>query len=281
MAEPAREPAIADPARLTAWLDDRGIPGAGSPLAIRFVSGGASNEIFELARGGHRFALRRPPPELPAGRNETMLREYRVLAALADSDVPHPRVRGVVRRPRGDGRRVVLRDGLHRRLVADAALGRPLAYAVRRRPRRAARTRVRARARDRPARARRLARGGPGRLRQAGRIPDPPGRPLARAPREDLVPRAARPRHRCGLAARAHARVVHARHHPRRLSVRERDVRPRRTGATRGDRRLGDVDDRRSAARLRLDPDDLARSRGALRWPRATSTTPACPRARS
>jgi len=93
VAEPAREPAIADPARLAAWLDDRGIPGAGSPLAIRFVSGGASNEIFELARGGHRFALRRPPPELPAGRNETMLREYRVLAALADSDVPHPRVR--------------------------------------------------------------------------------------------------------------------------------------------------------------------------------------------
>ena len=88
-----REPAIADPARLAAWLDKRGIPGAGSPLAVRFVSGGASNEIFELSRGGHRFALRRPPPELPAGRNETMLREYRVLAALAESDVPHPRVR--------------------------------------------------------------------------------------------------------------------------------------------------------------------------------------------
>ena len=58
------------------------------------MSGGASNEIFELRRGGHRLALRRPPPELPAGRNETMLREYRVLAALADSDVPHPRVLG-------------------------------------------------------------------------------------------------------------------------------------------------------------------------------------------
>jgi aminoglycoside phosphotransferase (APT) family kinase protein len=67
---------------------------------VRFVSGGASNEIFELARGGHRFALRRPPAELPAGRNETMLREYRVLAALADSDVPHPRVRGSCDDPR-------------------------------------------------------------------------------------------------------------------------------------------------------------------------------------
>jgi aminoglycoside phosphotransferase (APT) family kinase protein len=88
------EPVIAEPARLAAWLDEHGLPGAGLPLAARFVSGGASNEIFELRRGAHRFVLRRPPPELPEGRNETMLREYRVLAALADSDVPHPRVLG-------------------------------------------------------------------------------------------------------------------------------------------------------------------------------------------
>jgi aminoglycoside phosphotransferase (APT) family kinase protein len=94
MAAGAHEPAIADPARLAAWLDQHGLPGAGLPLAARFVSGGASNQIFELRRGPHRFALRRPPPELPDGRNETMLREYRVLAALADSDVPHPRVLG-------------------------------------------------------------------------------------------------------------------------------------------------------------------------------------------
>ena len=92
MAEQAHEPAIADLPRLAEWLDAHGAPGAGLPLAVRFVSGGASNEIFELRRGDHRFALRRPPPELPAGRNETMMREYRVLAALADSDVPHPRV---------------------------------------------------------------------------------------------------------------------------------------------------------------------------------------------
>src|SRR5216117_1958084 len=94
MADDAHEPTIADLARLAEWLDDHGIPGGGQPLSVRFVSGGASNEIFELARGDHRFALRRPPAELPAGRNETMLREYRVLAALADTDVPHPRVLG-------------------------------------------------------------------------------------------------------------------------------------------------------------------------------------------
>jgi len=92
MADPTHEPAIADLARLAEWLDAHGVPGAGLPLSARFVSGGASNQIFELRRGDHRFALRRPPAELPAGRNETMLREYRVLAALAKSEVPHPRV---------------------------------------------------------------------------------------------------------------------------------------------------------------------------------------------
>ncbi len=92
MSEAAPEPAIADPARLAAWLDAQGLPGTGLPLETRFVSGGASNQIFELRRGAWRAALRRPPPELPEGRNETMLREHRVLAALADTDVPHPRV---------------------------------------------------------------------------------------------------------------------------------------------------------------------------------------------
>jgi aminoglycoside phosphotransferase (APT) family kinase protein len=41
------------------------------------------------------MVLRRPPLEVPEGRNQTMLREYRVLAALADSGVPHARARGV------------------------------------------------------------------------------------------------------------------------------------------------------------------------------------------
>ncbi len=38
------------------------------------------------------MALRKPPRRVPRGRNETMLREYRVLEALRDSDVPHSRV---------------------------------------------------------------------------------------------------------------------------------------------------------------------------------------------
>jgi len=95
MSEEARVAGLVDEAALARWLDERKLPGAGEPLVTRFVTGGASNEIFELRRGAARMALRRPPRLVPKGRNETMLREARVLAALRDSDVPHARLLGV------------------------------------------------------------------------------------------------------------------------------------------------------------------------------------------
>ncbi len=92
-ADPTR--GLIDIAKLEKWMDARGLPGSGEPLEARFISGGASNEIFELKRGEQRMALRRPPRKVPKGRNETMLREYRVLGALRDSDVPHTHVYAV------------------------------------------------------------------------------------------------------------------------------------------------------------------------------------------
>lgn len=82
-----------DWSRLASWMDHQGL-GAGEPLDVQPISGGASNEILELRRGEERTVLRRPPAEVPEGRNETMLREYRVLSALAGTDVPHARVLG-------------------------------------------------------------------------------------------------------------------------------------------------------------------------------------------
>jgi aminoglycoside phosphotransferase (APT) family kinase protein len=89
MDDDARVDGLIDVPKLSAWMDERKLPGSGEPMETRFISGGASNEIFEIKRGDSRMALRRPPRRVPKGRNETMLREYRVLAALADSDVPH------------------------------------------------------------------------------------------------------------------------------------------------------------------------------------------------
>src|SRR5215510_9894584 len=91
MDERQRIQELVRPEALARWMDERRLPGTGAPVAARFISGGASNEIFEITRGDVRMALRRPPRQVPKGRNETMLREYRVLAALNGTDVPHPR----------------------------------------------------------------------------------------------------------------------------------------------------------------------------------------------
>jgi aminoglycoside phosphotransferase (APT) family kinase protein len=80
---------LADPEVLGRWLDEQGVDGEGPP-EVTFISGGAANEIFAVERGGRKMVLRRPPRVVPKGRNETMLREFRILDALNETDVPHP-----------------------------------------------------------------------------------------------------------------------------------------------------------------------------------------------
>ncbi|MGI8329472.1 phosphotransferase family protein [Actinomadura scrupuli] len=82
--------ALIDPVRLARWMDAEKLAGQGEVPELRYISGGTSNEIFEVLRGGERMVLRRPPRIVPPGRDKTMLREYRVLTALNGTDVPHP-----------------------------------------------------------------------------------------------------------------------------------------------------------------------------------------------
>jgi aminoglycoside phosphotransferase (APT) family kinase protein len=86
----ARTAGLVNEPRLGAWMDTQDLPGKGEPVTSTFISGGASNEIFEIRRGDFRAVLRRPPRVVPKGRNKTMMREYRVLHALNGTDVPHP-----------------------------------------------------------------------------------------------------------------------------------------------------------------------------------------------
>ncbi len=74
--------------RLASWMDDRGL-GVGRPLEHRFVSGGTQNEIYEITRGDVHGALRIPPPEAPETRDAGIMREWRIIAALDGTDVPH------------------------------------------------------------------------------------------------------------------------------------------------------------------------------------------------
>ena len=79
-----------DTGRLTAWLDEVGLVGDGSLPTVTFVSGGTQNEIYEIRRGGLHGALRIPPPEAPDGRDDGIVREWRIMEALEGTDVPHP-----------------------------------------------------------------------------------------------------------------------------------------------------------------------------------------------
>jgi aminoglycoside phosphotransferase (APT) family kinase protein len=87
--EQARTAGLIDPDRLGRWMDSQGLPAAGAPLEYAFISGGSQNEIFEIRRGDLRTALRRPPQNPPTGRNEGIVREWRIIEALNGTDVPH------------------------------------------------------------------------------------------------------------------------------------------------------------------------------------------------
>ena len=78
-----------DTGRLAGWLDGQALPGKGEPIEARYVSGGSQNEIYEIRRGELHGALRIPPPAAPAGRDEGILREWRIIEALGGTDVPH------------------------------------------------------------------------------------------------------------------------------------------------------------------------------------------------
>ena len=85
------DPNIVDPIRLAQWMDQQGLPGEAID-DVEVLTGGTQNVLLRFSRGGRVFVLRRPPPHPREKSNETMRREARVLAAIADSDVPHPRL---------------------------------------------------------------------------------------------------------------------------------------------------------------------------------------------
>src|SRR5262245_18593115 len=67
------------------------VPGGDALLRFELISGGRSNLTYRVDMGGRSVALRRPPLGHVLPTAHDMRREYRVLAALADTAVPVPR----------------------------------------------------------------------------------------------------------------------------------------------------------------------------------------------
>jgi aminoglycoside phosphotransferase (APT) family kinase protein len=90
---------LIDAERLTAWLEHH-VPQAGQGLLrAELISGGTSNAIISLDRGGQSVVLRGPTPNPPPRPKRNTLRESRVLRALQGTAVPHPRFYGLCENP--------------------------------------------------------------------------------------------------------------------------------------------------------------------------------------
>jgi len=79
-----------DEARLADYLRGE-LGGDFSDLSIRQFEGGQSNPTYRLQSAAGEFVLRKKPPGVLLKSAHAVEREYRVMRALAESDVPVPR----------------------------------------------------------------------------------------------------------------------------------------------------------------------------------------------
>ena len=71
------------------WLDANGAPGDGEEPVLEQLNGGSQNTLYLIQRGGQRMVLRMPGARADAARIDGLLREIRLVRALAGTDVPH------------------------------------------------------------------------------------------------------------------------------------------------------------------------------------------------
>ena len=79
-----------DEARLEKYLADK-MPDFHGPLEVVQFAGGQSNPTFMLRAGDARYVMRKKPAGTLLQSAHQVEREYRILTALANTDVPVPR----------------------------------------------------------------------------------------------------------------------------------------------------------------------------------------------
>lgn len=76
--------------RLQPYLEKH-LPGFSGPLTAEKFAGGQSNPTFRLSTDSQRYVLRRKPPGELLASAHAVDREFRVISALGETDVPVPR----------------------------------------------------------------------------------------------------------------------------------------------------------------------------------------------
>ncbi|HWF01975.1 MAG TPA: phosphotransferase family protein [Caulobacteraceae bacterium] len=112
-----------DVERLERYLQSA-IPDFGAGLTVRQFQGGASNPTFLLQTDGgeRRYVLRKKPPGTLLASAHQVDREFRVMSALAQTDVPVPRMRHLCEDPDVIGTAFYVMDFMAGRIFRDARL---------------------------------------------------------------------------------------------------------------------------------------------------------------
>jgi aminoglycoside phosphotransferase (APT) family kinase protein len=110
-----------EPVRTSAWIERHAADATG-PFEFDLVAAGGSNLTFRVTdAAGHRFILRRPPLKVLLATAHDVAREHRILAALASSEVPVPRVHGLCTDVEVTGAPFYLMDFVDGRILRERA----------------------------------------------------------------------------------------------------------------------------------------------------------------
>ncbi|OGA11306.1 MAG: aminoglycoside phosphotransferase [Betaproteobacteria bacterium RIFCSPHIGHO2_12_FULL_69_13] len=111
-----------DLGRLTAYFE-RHVQGTSGALVAERFTGGQSNPTYRIAdSAGHRFVLRKKPSGVLLPSAHAVDREYRVLKALQETDVPVPRVLAYCDDPRVIGTPFYVMEFVEGRIFWDPTL---------------------------------------------------------------------------------------------------------------------------------------------------------------
>jgi len=107
--------------RLAEWMRQNVDSSAGA-LTVAQFKGGQSNPTYLVDDGRHRYALRRKPPGKLLPSAHAVDREYRVMKALALTDVPVPKMHALCEDPEVIGTAFFLCDFVEGRVLWDPTL---------------------------------------------------------------------------------------------------------------------------------------------------------------
>jgi len=110
-----------DTAALERWCTDH-VPVFSGPLSLHVIEGGQSNPTFHLHAASGRYVLRKKPPGVLLPSAHAVEREYRVLRALAKTDVPVPPALALCEDPTVIGTAFYVMDFVPGRTLWDPAL---------------------------------------------------------------------------------------------------------------------------------------------------------------